>query len=73
MSEPKLFTEDEVREIVKDEVMKHLKVTGWAGAVDNGCGYHHVQGGADAYWDKEKIGDTHERPELSRKPVSVVY
>lgn len=57
MSEPKLFTEEEVIEIVKREVMKNLRVTGWAGLESNGCGYSHVTGGASASWNGERIGD----------------
>ncbi len=61
MSEPKMFTEEEIRQIIKEEVMTHLKVSGWAGLESNGCGYNHVTGGASARWDDEKLVKKNER------------
>ena len=68
-SEPKMFTESEVRKIVEEEIKKHLTVSGWAGAVDNGCGYRHVQGGASAYWKGKELGGKNDRPKISHDPI----
>lgn len=73
MSEPKLFTEDEVRAIVAEEVKKHLRVSGWAGAVDNGCGYSHIKGGASATWDGKTLGEKERTPDrINNSPVRMV-
>jgi hypothetical protein len=71
MSEPRLFTEEEVRKIVEEEVLKNLRVSGWAGLESN-CGYSHVNGGASATWNGQTIGRKSESKRLVNAPVQTV-
>ncbi len=68
----RMFTEAQVREIVAEEVKKHLRVSGWAALESNGCGYSHVNGGAFASWDGEVLGRESAPRNKNSSPVQTV-